>query len=404
MPRRAVTSSGRGVILKDPIRKVLHKDGRTRYRLVVDVGTNEAGKRKQLTRTFDTKKQAVTELSRIRHQVQQSTFVAPTKLTVDEWLDTWLTSATREVEAATAANYEDALRPVRTHLGDKALQALTEQDIEGLVDWMLTSGRVRGGKPGTGLGVRSVRLTLGRLRAALNMAVRRQLVPRNVAQYVTIPRKARDAALEAKAERKPWTEEEALPFLRHIAGDRLHAPMLLLLLGLRPAEVCGLRWQDVDLKVGTLQVAMTRTNVERIVVEKAPKTAAGRRRLLLPRVVTEALGSFRTQQAKERLAAGEAYSASGRVVVDELGGAVKTDWLRRRCYRLMETSGVRRVRPYDARHAVLTWLAASGVPDVVVSAWAGHSDLSFTKRVYVHPDVQHLQPAVDRLNAVFDQA
>ena len=387
--------------MKDPIRKIIHKDGRTRYRLVVDIGTTEDGKRRQLTRTFDTKKQAVAELARIRHEVQQSTFVAPTKVTVDEWLSTWLTSAVREVEAATAANYEDALRPVRAHLGEKELQALTEEDVEGLVDWMLTSGRIRGGKPGSGLGVRSVRLTLGRLRAALNVAVRRQLVPRNVAQHVTIPRWARDAALTAKAERKPWTEEEALPFLRHIAGDRLHAPMLLLLLGLRPAEVCGLRWQDVDLEAGTLKVAMTRTNVERTVVEKAPKTAAGRRQLLLPGIVTKALTGFRTQQAKERLAAGEAYTACGLVVVDELGKAVKTDWLRRRCYRLMETSGVRRVRPYDARHAVLTWLAASGVPDVVVSAWAGHSDLSFTKRVYVHPDVQHLKPAVDRLNIVF---
>jgi hypothetical protein len=33
-----------------------------------------------------------------------------------------------------------------------------------------------------------------------------------------------------------------------------------------------------------------------------------------------------------------------------------------------------------------------------VSAWAGHADLSFTKRVYVHPDIEHLQPAADQLD------
>jgi len=44
------------------------------------------------------------------------------------------------------------------------------------------------------------------------------------------------------------------------------------------------------------------------------------------------------------------------------------------------TGGVRKVRLYDARHACLSWMANNGVPDTVVSAWAGHSDLSFTKR------------------------
>ncbi|HCA86443.1 MAG TPA: site-specific integrase [Streptomyces sp.] len=390
--------------MKEPIRKITHKDGRTRYRLVVDIGTDAEGKRQQLTRTFNTKKEALSELSRIRHEVHAGTFVAPTKTTVNDWLDAWLKSAIRDVEEATAANYEDALRPVRTHLGNKELQQLLESDIESLIDWMLTHGRVRGGKPGTGLGLRSVRLTLGRLRAALNVAVRRQLVVRNVAEHVTIPRHAREAAQAAKANRVPWTEEEVVPFLRHIATDRLYAPMLLLLLGLRPAEVCGLRWTDVDLEVGSISVAETRTNVETKVVEKAPKSAAGKRKLPLPQIALTALKAFRKTQAEEKLAADQKYAASGRVVVDEFGGPVKTDWLRRRCYKLMEVARIRRVRPYDARHACLTWLAASGVPDVVVSAWAGHSDLSFTKRVYVHPNAEHLRAAADHMDKVLGRA
>ncbi|MDJ0345614.1 site-specific integrase [Streptomyces sp. H10-C2] len=389
--------------MKEPIRKITHKDGRTRYRLVVDIGDDAAGKRQQLTRTYNTKKEALSELSRIRHEVHAGTFVAPARTTVNAWLDTWLKSAIRDVEEATAANYEDALRAVRTHLGDKELQQLLEADIESLIDWMLTAGRIRGGKRGTGLGIRSVRLTLGRLRAALNVAVRRQLIVRNVAEHVTIPRQAREAAQAMKAGREPWTEKEVVPFLRQIATDRLQAPMLLLLLGLRPAEVCGLRWSDVDLETGIIAVAETRTNVETKVVVKAPKTAAGKRKLPMPSIVLVALKAFHATQAKEKLAAGAEYAASGRVVVDEFGGAVKTDWLRRRCYKLMEAAKVRRVRPYDARHACLTWLAASGVPDVVVSAWAGHSDLSFTKRVYVHPNTEHLRVAADHMDKVLGQ-
>lgn len=73
------------------------------------------------------------------------------------------------------------MRYVRVHLGDKRLQTLTEDDVESLIDWMLSSARRIGGKPGTGVGVCTVSLTLDRLRSALNLAIRRGLVARNVA-------------------------------------------------------------------------------------------------------------------------------------------------------------------------------------------------------------------------------
>ena len=75
----------------------------------------------------------------------------------------------------------------------------------------------------------------------------------------------------------------------------------------------------------------------------------------------------------------------------------QTDWLRRRTYGLMAAATVRKVRPYDARHACLTYLATNGVPDVIVSAWAGHSDLSLAKRVYVHPTAKDLEQGRDAL-------
>ena len=55
-----------------------------------------------------------------------------------------------------------------------------------------------------------------------------------------------------------------------------------------------------------------------------------------------------------------------------LGQPQRTDWLRRRVYELMAKVGVRRVRPFDVRHACLTYLGGAGVPDVALAAWAGH--------------------------------
>ncbi|MFC5910408.1 site-specific integrase [Streptacidiphilus monticola] len=211
-----------------------------------------------------------------------------------------------------------------------------------------------------------------------------------------------------RAIRRPWDETEVKTFLAAIKDHRLYAPMMLALIAERPAEVCGLRWdEDVDLEgAGTVAIENTRTLVydktlERgqrsKVIEKQTKTEAGKRKLPLPAPVHRALKSFKTLQAAERLQAGEGYENSGYVLVDELGRPFKTDKLRREAYKLMAAAGVRKVRLYDARHACLPWMANNGVPDTVVSAWAGHSDLSFTKRIYVHPDPQSLMAGSEKL-------
>lgn len=383
----------------DPIKKITLTGGRTRYRFVIDIGLDpNTSKRRQLTKTFDTKTEAQNEYSRIRNRRTDGTYVGPHRTTVAEWLDTWLASATIDVEKATARNYHDAVLPVRVRLGERRLQQLTEEDVDDLVAWMLAAGRRRGGRPGTGLGVRTVQLTLGRLRSALNLAVRRQLVTRNVALYTRIPRTARAQARALRAQRRPWTQAEVKAFLAAIRGHRLHAPVVLALIGLRPAEVCGLRWSAVDLRAGVLNVSSTRTLVAGQAEEKDPKSAMGKRTLPLPTMVTTALKAFQAVQATEKQRAGRGYTDTGYVLVDELGLPWKTDQLRRAVYVLMTQAQVRKVRPYDARHSCLTYLATSGVPDVVVSAWAGHADLSFTKRVYVHPDPEDLKQAADQLD------
>src|SRR5262249_33966509 len=158
--------------MKEPIRKITLADGAVRYRLVVDIGRDEKGRRKQLTRTFDRLKDARAELSRIRHQTPEGTYVQPSKITVSQYLDEYLVGATRNRRASTKANYRDALKPVQARLGDQPLQSITKADIEQLVDWMLTAGRKRSGKPGTGLGAPARRLPRGMHQATVRRGVR----------------------------------------------------------------------------------------------------------------------------------------------------------------------------------------------------------------------------------------
>lgn len=372
-----------------------------KYRFVVDIGDDpKTGKRKQLTKTFNKLRGpggAEKALSKILSEVNGGTFTMPDKISLNDLLDEWLRSK-RGKAANTISAYSNGVKPARERLGAKPAQKVTVKDISDLLDWMETSGRRRGGKVGSGLGPRSQQITLGKLRAAYNWAMRQRLVETNPAAMVDTP-------AQEKVKRVPWSPTEVKAFLREIREDRLFAPLLLSLMGLRPAEVCGLRWdEDIDLDAQTLTVANTRTIVwdddGGRVVEKPPKTDAGNRTLPLPAPAAAALKTLKARQARERLAAGEAYEPSGYVLVDELGQPCRTDWLRRQTYKLMAAAKVRKVRPYDARHACLTYLATNGVPDVIVSAWAGHADLTTAKRVYIHPSAKDLEQGRDALNAL----
>ncbi|MDF2712329.1 MAG: integrase family protein [Nonomuraea muscovyensis] len=384
--------------MAEPKRIVL-ANGKVRYRLMVDAGRDENGKRIQLTVTRDTAKECRAERDRIAHERAAGTFIAPNKITLAEWLDQWLEYKRRDVEETTIRSYRLALVHVYEQLGHVRLQELTEDQVRDFVDGLVARGRRMGGEKGTRLAISTVDGILIRLRSALGRAVVRKLVSVNVASEVRPSLADKKTDKRERSRPKPWTVAEVQTFIRGIEDDRLFAPLLLSLMGLRPAEVCGQRWTDVDLEVGTLDVANTRTMIGNVrVLEKDTKTASGERILPLPRGPWEALRAFQVRQAAEREFAGEAYTYTGYVVVNELGMPLNTRQLREYAYRTMRRLGLRQVRLYDARHAVLKALALSGVPDVILAAWAGHTNAAFTKRKYVSIEAEDMRGAAAALD------
>ncbi|MEU1117802.1 MULTISPECIES: site-specific integrase [unclassified Streptomyces] len=376
------------------VKKITLKNGKIRYRTVVDAGADRDGKRIQLTITRDTKAEVKNERDRILHQRQAGTLILPSKITVREWLDQWLEWKKRDVEETTIRTYRLALVHVYEGLGHIRLQELTEDHVQEFVDVLVATGRRRGGEAGTRLAVSTADGVLTRLREALGRAVVRKLISESPAKYVRVSLADKKVDKRERPKVKPWTAVEVKQFIAGIERDRLYAPLLLSLMGLRPAEVVGIRWTDVDLKLATLETANTRTMIGNArVLEKDTKTEAGERVLPLPGPVLEALKRFRAAQARERLAAGEGYTETGYVVVDPLGVVRNTRHLREHAYRLMSELGMRRVRLYDARHSCLSYLAVNGVPDVILAAWAGHTNASFTKRKYVTVDVEDMRAA-----------
>ncbi|MEU5097590.1 tyrosine-type recombinase/integrase [Streptomyces sp. NPDC020996] len=382
------------------IKKVTLQNGKTRYRTVVDAGRDENGKRIQITITKDTKKEVVAERSRIQHQRSAGILILPSKITVGEWLDEWLEFKRRDVEETTIRTYRLALVHVYDRIGHVRLQELTEDQVKDCIDDIVSKGRRKGGEAGTRLAVSTAEGVLTRLKEALKRAVVRKLIAESPAQFVRVSLADKKADKRDRPKVKPWTVAEVQRFIAGIERDRLYAPLLLSLMGLRPAEVVGLRWTDLDLKLATLEMVNTRTMIGNVqVLEKDAKTAAGERVLPLPAPVLDALKKFRARQAREKLAAGEGYTDSGYVVVDELGIVRNTRHLREHAYRLMRELEMRQVRLYDARHSCLSYLAVNGVPDVILAAWAGHTNANFTKRKYVTVDVEDMRAAAKAWDA-----
>jgi integrase len=392
--------------MKEPIKKTRLKDGTVRYRLVVDIGSDENGRRKQLTRTFDTRRDAREELSRVRHETNLGTYVKPSKETVNAYLDGYLKGATRDLRASTKRNYEDALWPVRERLGTRPLQSITKSDVEDLVDWILTAGRRRGGKPGTGLSGRSARLTLGRFSAALDAAVLEGKLVRNVARLVKPPE-------HTPRERDTWSKAEVRKLLTKASSDRLYVAWRLSLYGLRRGEVLGLRWSDIDLRARTLTVNQARVLVEYRVRIEEPKSRNGKRTLPLDGELVTALTALRKRQLDESTAAGTAYrSGLARldwyqggeyVITDQAGTPVHPEWYSDEFGRLLRRAGLRRITLHDSRHTTLTLMEHAGVPISIISKWAGHYDSAFTQKTYVHAsdeDLQRGQAALAKIHKI----
>ena len=120
--------------------------------------------------------------------------------------------------------------------------------------------------------------------------------------------------------------------------------------------------------------------------------SAGYRTLPLDPDLVAALRVLRKQQAAERLAAGQAYEASGYVAVDELGAPVHPEWLTDEFGRIANRAGLPRIRLHDARHSMNSLLAAAGVPDHMRAAWCGHT-VAVNVSTYTHARPEDLAVA-----------
>src|ERR671910_147090 len=198
-------------------------------------------------------------------------------LKLGEYLERWLVNSVRDtVRPTTFERYEQLVRlHIRPVLGKVKLKILTPAHVRGLYREKLDAG----------LSPRSVQYIHVTLHKALKQAIADGLIPRNATEAVKPPQVSRE-------EMRPLTAEQVKVLFEAARGDRLEALYVLAVTtGLRQGEVLGLRWDDIDLEVGTLQVRRTLTTAKGGPVLSAPKTKGSRRTVKLSHTALEALRS-----------------------------------------------------------------------------------------------------------------
>src|SRR6516165_10317663 len=349
----------------------IRQRGKESWELKFDLGRDPAtGKRLSRHVTFrGTKREAQAELNRLLNRRNEGTYIDPTKMSVAEYLEHWLTvDIERRVARKTAVRHRQLVeRQIAPRLGQMAVRQLTPTHIEAFEAQLQRDGYVKGRRAGQGLTAQTVLHVHRTLSQALAHAVKAGVLFKNPAEQVKPPRPpSREIAILSKA--------EVATLLRAAEGSPLYLPVLVAVTtGMRRGELLGLRWSDIDLKAARLTVNQSLERLKGKTTFKSPKTSGSRRTITLPALTVEALKEHRSQHPR---------IGPGELVFSHDGIPWDPDSLTKAFNRLIEETAVRRITFHGLRHTHISHQLMDGVHIKIVSERAGHASVSTTLAVY----------------------
>lgn len=210
---------------------------------------------------------------------------------------------------------------------------------------------------------------------ALNRAVKWRLIQVNPLKAVDVPRpELRDV--------DTLTAKEAVAYLKAFRGHVIE-PIVILAIGagLRPCELCGLTWAEVDLKSKRVHVVRGLHQRKSDVWMEEPKSLRSRREVSLPDWAVVALRPLKGIGA----------------IVSEAGGHMAPNTVQRLYRAQIASESLRKVPMRDLRHSHATLLLEAGVDVVTVSRRLGHSTVAITDAYYLHPKQSADRKAADAL-------
>lgn len=345
------------------------------------LGVDESGRRVRVSVTAESEAAAWRELNRARREWSPSTRRRPAGESVAAFLGRWLDDVVRPTRRE--RTYWGYRQIVEQHLvpglGGRELASLTRRDVQA---W--TAGQK--------CAPMTLRHRVDCLRGALGWAVRWGIVESNPATGLDLPPKRRRPV-------RAMTPDAARAVLAATAGEWFGpAVAVSLYTGLRQGELLGLRWEDVDLKAGTLAVHKSLSRLPGRVRGTVrydlgePKSERSRRTVPLPAEASDAL-----RELKKRALTLPA-NPHHLVLPDAAGLPVDGPRLTKAFQAALAAHGLEAMRWHDLRHGTASLLLSAGVPIAVVSDLLGHSGIAITVDTYGHLSAEAKRQASDTLS------
>ena len=337
---------------------------------------------------FDTAINAKLARDKARVAVGQRDYIAPTKLTVGEYLTAWIDAHARKIKPTTLNRYRELIKDYLVpRLGSIKLQELKPLHIEQFYNSMAEQV----GVAGKHLAPRTSRQAGAILKTALKQAVEvENLITINPATRVKLPK-------SNSITPTPFNFSELKQFLEIARSHRLYFYFRLsAFTGARRGELLALKWSDFDGK--TINLTKNRTSIGNEVIEQNTTKGGnnGQRRVPLDNETIEQFKEHRRRQLSERMALGEYWQDTGYVFTQENGLPLYTNTVSDLYRKLIKKAGLRHNRLHDLRHAHATELLRLGEPLHIVANRLGHRDAMVTATIYAHVSSEQAETASER--------
>ena len=360
-----------------------------RYTEGFDPGT---GKQIQRSISGKTQKEVAQKLKAALAALDSGTYIAPCKMTVEEWMDVWSKQYLGGVKESTVAAYNATIRThIKPGIGAIRLDALDTHLVQSFYNGLREPTKDR-----EAVSPKTVKNVHGVLHKALQQAVANGYIRFNPTNSCILPR------IEKK-ELQPLDEAETKLFLDAVKGHPLELLYTITLFtGLREGEALGLTWDRVDFMRGTILISKQ--------LQKEKKKGGEFRLVSLkndkPRRITPApwvMQLFRDrkiQQYQHKEKAGAAWSNPMNLVfTNELGGNLIPQTVVRHFKEIVSSIGRPEARFHDLRHSYAVASLRSGDDIKTVQGNLGHATAAFTLDVYGHVTNQMQEASAIRMEA-----
>ncbi|MEV2274349.1 site-specific integrase [Nocardiopsis sp. NPDC049922] len=355
---------------------------------------------------------------------------------LSEYLAYWLKEVIEPHKApATYTNYEMFVRLyISPKLGKKRLDKLTVRDVQTWLNKLVKECQccAQGKDAARALEKRRC-CAVGRcckeavsertandarntLRNGLNSAIREELISRNAAELVQVPKIRRRKEM-------PWSVEDARQFLESARRDddpMYLAYVLVLVLGFRRGEALGVagdavRWDGWERSCADHGTAfcpecfanhdvelMVERQVQRVggkLLVREVKTESSEKPIPLPGIVATAMALALQQRDKLQADATE-WEDSGLVLTTATGRPIEPRNFNRSFHARCRKAGVRRIKVHTTRKTCASLLVALDVHPRVAMQVLRHSQISMTMNVYAEVPSKESREALKRLGGL----